>query len=177
MSRLWPWARKMRGVEDCVTVQDPRQRGWNGVERVKSLGPVTLQSLGRWRRLRTAARVGPAMRLSWGRRSLRVRVRTEGGRRGFWVCAEENRNEGLGLDYRCIYIYIYMGGIFVISWYWVFIRVGFRVKSWIFLIKPRPVLGFFLKPILGPLGLDWAGYPRVGQKLPSLPMRWVYGGV
>ena len=58
VSRLWPWARKMRGAEDCakLTVRDRRRRGRNGVERVESLGPVTLTELG------TAARVGPAVR-------------------------------------------------------------------------------------------------------------------
>ena len=56
MSRLWPWARKMRGAEDYATVRDRRRRGRNEVERVESLGPVTLTELG------TAARVGPAMR-------------------------------------------------------------------------------------------------------------------
>ena len=56
MSRLWPWVRKMKGAEDCVIVQDPQWRGRNGVERVESLGSVTLTELG------TAARVGPAVR-------------------------------------------------------------------------------------------------------------------
>ena len=58
MSRLWPWARKMRGAEDCakLTVRDRRRRGQNGVERVESLGPVTLTELG------TATRVGTAVR-------------------------------------------------------------------------------------------------------------------
>ena len=37
VSRLWPWARKMREAEDCATVRDQRQRGGNGVERVESL--------------------------------------------------------------------------------------------------------------------------------------------
>ena len=46
VSRLWSWARKMRGAEDCVAVQDWRRRGRNGVERVESLGPVTLIELG-----------------------------------------------------------------------------------------------------------------------------------
>ena len=56
---MWPWARKMRGVEDCttLTVRDRRRRGRNGVERVESLGPMTLTELG------TTARVGPAMRV------------------------------------------------------------------------------------------------------------------
>ena len=37
VSRLWPWATKMRRVEDCVTVRDRRRWGRNGVERVESL--------------------------------------------------------------------------------------------------------------------------------------------
>ena len=64
MSHLWPWVRKMKGVEDYATVRDPRRQGRNGVERVESLGSVTLQSLGRKRRLGTATRVGPVVRLS-----------------------------------------------------------------------------------------------------------------
>ena len=58
VSRLWPWARKMRGAEDyaTLTVRDRRQRGRNGVKRVESLGPVTLTELG------TTARVGLAVR-------------------------------------------------------------------------------------------------------------------
>ena len=43
-----------------------------------------------------------------------------------------------------------------------------------FLLKPRPVLGFFFlnkkkNPKPDPLGSGRAGYLRVGQKLPSLP--------
>ena len=78
---------EMRGAGDCATVWDRRRRGWNRVERVESLGPVTLtESLERRRRLGTAARVGPAVRelddlalseWGWGLR--------EGGRRGFWL--------------------------------------------------------------------------------------------
>ena len=56
MSRLWPWARKMRGAEDCVAVQDWRRRGRNGVERVESLRSMKLTELG------TVARVGPTVR-------------------------------------------------------------------------------------------------------------------
>ena len=74
MSCLWPWARKMRGVEDCATVRDPRRRGRNGVERVESLGPVTLIEL------RTTARVRPTVReLAEGEIELREReCRSEG---------------------------------------------------------------------------------------------------
>ena len=56
MSRLWPWVRKMKGAEDCAKVQDLQWRGRNGVERVESLGSVTLTELG------TVARVGPTVR-------------------------------------------------------------------------------------------------------------------
>ena len=74
MSHLWPWPRKMRGVEDCATVRDPRRRGRNGVERVESLGPVTLIEL------RTTARVRPTVReLAEGEIELREReCRSEG---------------------------------------------------------------------------------------------------
>ena len=51
----------------------------------------------------------------------------------------------------CVYIW---GGIFVISGYRVFIQAGFRVGSWIFLIKPGPASGFFFlkkKPIPNPI--------------------------
>ena len=47
-----------------------------------------------------------------------------------------------------------MGGIFVILGYRVFIQAGFRVGSWIFLIKPGPASGFFFfkkKPIPNPI--------------------------
>ena len=46
VSCLWPWARKMRGAEDYATVRDRRRRGRNEVERVESLGPMTLIELG-----------------------------------------------------------------------------------------------------------------------------------
>ena len=91
VSRLWPWVRKMKGAEDCATVRDPQWRGWNGVERVESLGPMTLQSLG-WRlELDRRWESWPKVRLSWRRGSVGVRVRTEGGRCGFWVGVEEIR--------------------------------------------------------------------------------------
>ena len=72
VSRLWPWARKIRGAEDCAIVWDLWWRGWNGVDRVESLGSVTLTELG------TAVRVGRAMREldgrweSWPKVRLRV---------------------------------------------------------------------------------------------------------
>ena len=56
VSRLWPWARKIRGAEDCAIVWDLWWRGRNGVDRVESLGSVTLTELG------TAVRVGRVMR-------------------------------------------------------------------------------------------------------------------
>ena len=67
---------EMRGAEDCatLTVRDRRRRGRNGVERVESLGSVTLTELG------TAARVGLAVReLAEGEIELREReCRSEG---------------------------------------------------------------------------------------------------
>ena len=46
----------IREAEDCAIVRDQRRRGRNGVERVESLGSVTLTELG------TVARVGPTVR-------------------------------------------------------------------------------------------------------------------
>ena len=46
----------IRGAENCAIVRDRRQRGRNGVERVKSLGSMKLTELG------MVARVGPTVR-------------------------------------------------------------------------------------------------------------------
>ena len=77
----------------------------------------------------------------------------------------------LGIRVR-LYVYIYIGGIFVISGYRVFIWVGFRI----FFIKPKPASGFFfLNPyptlfLIGPgktrpirVGLGWvpAGWVKI----------------
>ena len=81
-------------------------------------------------------------------------MRTEGGRRGFCVCAEENRNVGLGYIIG-IYIYIYNGCFcnFRVSGFYLG-RVSGRVLD--FFIKPGPDLDllqsfFFFKPIPDPI--------------------------
>ena len=100
----------------------------------------------------------------------------EEGLREAWVATKEMRD--LGLDNN----YIYKG------YFCNFRETGFypgqvsgRVSD--FFIKPRPFLGFFKKTHtrpysqsdqvkLGLLGSGRAGYPRVGQKLPSLKLHW-----
>ena len=98
VSRLWPWARKMKGKEDYAIVWDRRRQGWNRVEKVDSLGLVTLTELGQWRRLGMAVRVGSV-----------VRELAEGEIENEWDCdlwvrewdcmseTEENRDERGGL--------------------------------------------------------------------------------
>ena len=84
-------------------------------------------------------------KLKWGTAGLRWGVRTE----GVWVSdAEEWRNEGLGLEYRNIYIYI---GYFCNFRCQVFNQAGSRV----FWYNPNPTWTcfrfFFLKPIPDPI--------------------------
>ena len=152
---------KMRGAEDCATVWDRRRRGWNGVERVESLGPVTLTVSLEWRRrLGTAARVGPAVReladlalseWGWGLR--------EGGRRGFWLLSllseggrelvlKNRRNErlDLGLDYKG---YIYRRGSFVIYSTRFLSGPGLRFFNKT-RTRPGPASGFFKKTHIRP---------------------------
>ena len=79
----------------------------------------------------------------------------------------------LGLVF--IAIYIYIGGFFSNS----IVTGSYPGRVSGFLIKPRPVSGFFLKTHTqpyslsgrvksGPLGSGRAGYPQVRSKLPSL---------
>ena len=137
----WEWVKAVRPCAEGVS-----EWGWGGK------GVVT-EGLWEWR-WGSVGVTGWLRELKWGIELRERECPSEGedwGREA-WVLSCYWINEGLGLDYR----HIYIGGIFVISGYRVFIRAGFRVKFQIFFIKPGPdpdPLRVFLKKklILDPI--------------------------